>query len=160
MKHCLLLLMLISPVALADAVNIHPFPKGAQGILSVERLTQGKLLWLQGRVGEGSYTRVDGEGRHCTIRVPVAVGRVANTGLGIDAVEGLSIIVMNKRLSEALIKGERINSNEWQFVALAERRAADGYIVKGIAADEGFVLNSKRRWISWLLDEAPMQHCQ
>jgi hypothetical protein len=56
--------------------------------------------------------------------------------------------------------GERINSNEWQFVALAERRAADGYIVKGIAADEGFVLNSKRRWISWLLDEAPMQHCQ
>lgn len=160
MKYRFLLLMLISPVALADTAHIHNFPKGTQGILSVEHLTQGKLLWLQGRVGEGSYTRVDGEGRHCTIRVPVVVGRVANTGLGIDAVEGLSIIVMNKQLSEALIKGERINSNEWQFVALAERRAADGYIVKGIAADEGFVLNSKRRWTSWLLDETPMQHCQ
>lgn len=102
MKYRFLLLMLICPVALADAVNIHQFPRGTQGILSVERLTQGKLLWLQGRVGEGSYTRVDGEGRHCTIKVPVVV---ANTGLGIDAVEGLSIIVMNKRLSEALIKG-------------------------------------------------------
>ncbi|MBR7630689.1 MULTISPECIES: hypothetical protein [Aeromonas] len=160
MKHLLLLFMLICPVVFAEAANIHHFPEGAQGILSVERLTQGKLLWLQGRVGEGSYTRVDSEGRHCTIKVPVVVGRVANTGLGIEAVGGLSIIVMNKRLSDALIKGERINSNEWQFAALAERRGADGYIVKGIEADEGFVLNSKRRWISWLLDETPMLHCQ
>jgi hypothetical protein len=37
---------------------------------------------------------------------------------------------MNKGLSDALIKGKRINSNEWQFAALAERRGADGYIVK------------------------------
>ncbi len=39
MKHCLLLLMLISPVALADAVNIHQFPRGSALIA-----TNGSLL--------------------------------------------------------------------------------------------------------------------
>jgi hypothetical protein len=81
----------ICPVVFVEAANIHHFPEGAQGILSVERLTQGTLLWLQGRVGEGSYTRVDSEGRHCTIKVPVVVGRVANTGLGIEAVGGFPL---------------------------------------------------------------------
>ncbi|WP_265455101.1 hypothetical protein [Aeromonas salmonicida] len=160
MEHYLWLLMLACPVLLAEAVDIHDFPKGALGILSVARLTQGSLLWMQGRVGEGSYTTADSEGRHCTVKVPVVVGRVANTGLGIDSVTGLSIIVMNQQLSDALIKGERINSNEWHFAGMAEQLPADGYIVKGIEADEGFVLNSKRRWISWLLDDKPALNCR
>jgi len=139
MKHYLWLFMLACPVLLAETVDIHDFPKGALGILSVERLTQGS---------------------HCTVKVPVVVGRVANTGLGIDSVTGLSIIVMNQQLSDALIKGERINSNEWHFTGMAEQLSADGYIVKGIEADEGFVLNSKRRWISWLLDDKPALNCR
>ena len=160
MKHYLWLFMLACPVLLAETVDIHDFPKGALGILSVERLTQGSLLWMQGRVGEGSYTTADSEGRHCTVKVPVVVGRVANTGLGIDSVTGLSIIVMNQQLSDALIKGERINSNEWHFTGMAEQLSADGYIVKGMEADEGIVLNSKRRWISWLLDDKPALNCR
>ena len=63
-------------------------------------------------------------------------------------------------LSDALIKGERINSNEWHFAGMAGQLSADGYIVKGIEADEGFVLNSKRRWISWLLDDKPALNCR
>ncbi|WP_435033274.1 hypothetical protein [Aeromonas salmonicida] len=38
---------------------------------------------------------------------------------------------MNQQLSDALIKGERINSNEWHFAGVAEQLSADGYIVKG-----------------------------
>lgn len=69
-------------------------------------------------------------------------------------------IVNKPAPSDALIKGERINSNEWHFAGMAEQLSADGYIVKGIEADEGFVLNSKRRWISWLLDDKPALNCR
>ncbi|ONG01477.1 hypothetical protein BWQ95_23280, partial [Aeromonas hydrophila] len=117
-------------------------------------------LWMQGRVGEGTYTTTDAEGRHCAIRVPVAVGKVASCGLGIDSAAGLAIVVMTPRLDVALSKGERVNSSDFIFSREAADPAADGYIVSGIAADEGFVLNSRRRWIAWLLEDKPVLRCQ
>ncbi|ENC6660177.1 hypothetical protein ABKY47_004717, partial [Aeromonas hydrophila] len=100
------------------------------------------------------------EGRHCAIRVPVAVGKVASSGLGIDSAAGLAIVVMTPRLDVALSKGERVNSSDFTFSREAADPAADGYIVSGIAADEGFVLNSRRRWIAWLLEDQTALRCQ
>ena len=160
MKYVLLLLMSFGSSVSAEAMNPHSLPTGAMGILQVERLTQGELLWMQGRVGEGVYTTTNQAGQHCSIKVPVAVGQIKKSGLGIDSVTGLTIIVMNPTLSAALINGERVRSDEWQFSAQTDSRSADGYITEGIKESEGFVLNSKRRWISWLLEDKPELHCQ
>ena len=158
MRLLLLLLVLCSPVA--SAQGPHQLPQGALGLLQVASLTRGELLWMQGRVGEGIYTTVDKEGRHCSIRMPVAVGKMARSGVGFDASDGLAIIVMSPALNDALLKGERVAHDAFRFAFGTGESAADGYIVKGIAADEGFVLNARRRWISWLLDNKPEPSCQ
>lgn len=160
MKYALFLLMFFGSMVSAETMNPHSLPTGAIGILHVDRLTQGELLWLQGRVGEGVYTTTNQAGQHCSIKVPVVVGQIEKSGLGIASVTGLSIIVMNPTLSAALINGERVRSDEWQFSAQTDSRSADGYITEGIKESEGFVLNSKRRWVSWLLEDKPELRCQ
>lgn len=158
MRRLLLLLVLCAPMASAQVP--HPLPQGALGLLQVASLTRGELLWMQGRVGEGIYTTVDKEGRHCSIRMPVAVGKVARSGVGVEASDGLTIIVMTAALNDALLKGERVAHDAFRFAFGTGESAADGVIVNGIAADEGFVLNARRRWISWLLDNKPEPSCQ
>ncbi|WP_421195038.1 hypothetical protein [Aeromonas jandaei] len=160
MKYVLLLLTLCVSTSYAEIINPHSLPQGAVGILQVEHLTRGELLWLQGRVGEGRYTTLNKAGQHCSIKIPVAIGQMEKSGLGIASVNGLSIIVMNPQLSSALINGERVNRDEWHFAALADNQSADAYIVNGINDNEGFVLNSRRRWISWLLEDKPELQCQ
>ena len=160
MRHALWLFMLCCSLTVAAVNNPPDFPKGALGLQQVDCLIRGELLWMQGRVGEGTYTTTDAEGRHCAIRVPVVVGKVASSGLGIDSAAGLAIVVMTPRLDAALSKGERVNSRDFIFSREAADPAADGYIVSGIAADEGFVLNSRRRWIAWLLEDKPALRCQ
>lgn len=160
MKYPWLLLMYFVATLAAATSNPHSLPTGAIGLLQVDRLTQGELLWMQGRVGEGVYTTLNPAGQHCAIKVPVAVGRVEKSGVGIASVSGLSIIVMNPQLSAALISGERVRSDEWSFAWGVSQRAADGYVIGGIGEHEGFVLNSKRRWISWFLQEKPALQCQ
>ncbi|MCV3284763.1 hypothetical protein [Aeromonas veronii] len=68
--------------------------------------------------------------------------------------------VDQQRLDVALSKGERVNSRDFIFSREAADPEADGHIVSGIAADEGFVLNSRRRWIAWLLEDKPALRCQ
>ncbi|PJG58970.1 hypothetical protein [Aeromonas cavernicola] len=160
MKYVLLPLMFVGSMVLAETMNPHSLPTGAIGILQVDRLTQGELLWLQGRVGEGVYTTTNQAGQHCSIKVPVVVGQIEKSGVGIASVTGLSIIVMNPTLSAALINGERVRSDEWRFSAQKNNSSVDGYITEGIKESEGFVLNSKRRWVSWLLEDKPELHCQ
>lgn len=160
MKYTLFLLIFFGSMLSAETMNPHALPTGAMGILQVDHLTQGELLWLQGRVGEGVYTTTNQAGQHCSIKVPVAVGQIEKSGLGIDTVTGLTIIVMSPTLSTALINGERVRSDEWRFSAQRDNRSVDGYITEGIKESEGFVLNSKRRWISWFLEDKAELQCQ
>ncbi|EJL6400016.1 hypothetical protein NMR73_003003 [Vibrio navarrensis] len=143
---------------------VHHFPQGAFGVVSVGKMNQGELIWLRGRVGDGRYTHVNKQGQHCTLSVPVAVGQVIDSGLGIEEAAGLSIIVMSDKLNHALLSGERIISDQWQFVfwprdGAEEIPQVDGYIVQGIEAKESFVLNSKRRWVSWLTGDSRLLRC-
>ncbi|EMQ2877933.1 hypothetical protein V9N52_003228 [Vibrio navarrensis] len=142
----------------------HHFPQGAFGVVSVGKMNQGELFWLRGRVGDGRYTHVNKQGQHCTLSVPVAVGQVTDSGLGIEEAAGLSIIVMSDKLNHALLSGERIISDQWQFVFWPREGAeeipqVDGYIVQGIEVKESFVLNSKRRWVSWLTGDSRLLRC-
>lgn len=159
MKYALFMLIFIGAMVSAETMNPHSLPTGAIGILHVDRLTQGKLLWMQGRVGQGVYTTTNQAGQHCSITVPVAVGQIEQSGFGIDSVTGLSIIVMNPTLSAAMINGDRIRSDEWRFSTHTDSHSVDGYITQGIKESEGFVLNAKRRWLSWLLEDSPELHC-
>ncbi|MBE3664875.1 hypothetical protein BOO35_07055 [Vibrio navarrensis] len=164
MKFYLTLLLLLAPLAWGQGEMAHHFPQGAFGVVSVGKMNQGELIWLRGRVGDGRYTHVNKQGQHCTLSVPVAVGQVIDSGLGIEEAAGLSIIVMSDKLNHALLSGERIISDQWQFVfwprdGAEEIPQVDGYIVQGIEAKESFVLNSKRRWVSWLTGDSRLLRC-
>lgn len=51
MRHALWLFMLCCSLTVAAVDNPHDFPKGTLGLLQVDSLTRGELLWMQGRVG-------------------------------------------------------------------------------------------------------------
>ncbi|MCE0495565.1 hypothetical protein [Vibrio salinus] len=148
----LILLSLFSQVTVA-------LPAGTQGILTVEKMTQGELLWLKGRIGDATYTLIKGGKETCTVKIPVAVGSKSDTGLGISETKGLTIFVMSKSLSDALIHGKRINSEDWHFSTREQDTNADGVVIEGIKTDEEFVLNSRRRWISWLMGKSYDSDC-
>ncbi|EJL6274983.1 hypothetical protein NMR36_003100 [Vibrio cholerae] len=163
----LLVLLLISMANLASAnlasadplkLNDH-LPEQTIGLLTITKMTQGQLLWLKGRVGEGKYQAKNAQGQECSIEVPVAIGSFSQADIGIHSTQGLMIAITNSRLSEAILAGQKIHSDDWVFGTKEERKKVDGYIVSGIAADEGFILNSRRRWISWLLDAEPQVIC-
>lgn len=134
-------------------------PSEALGILSVDTMTQGALLWLKGRVGDASYTFTSDDNTTCRISVPIAVGSISESDLGVGETKGLTIIVVSQRLNDALIQGERINSADWHFSTLQENKNLDGLISHGISSTEGFVLNSRRRWISWLIGDTQSPTC-
>jgi len=91
------------------------FPTSAIGVLEVNKMTSGELIWMKGRVGEASYTSVDREGQHCTAKIPLAIGQLTRSGIGVEMSQGVKIIVTSQRLDAALRRGERIISHEWIF---------------------------------------------
>ncbi|MFC1234996.1 hypothetical protein [Vibrio sp. F74] len=159
MKSLATLLTLISAFAIAQATEIRNLPEGTMGILTVKNMTEGQLLWMKGRVGEGKYTSVDAQNRHCSITVPIAIGGFTDTRLGVHSVQGLTIAIINQELSDALMSGQRIHSEDWIIKAAMGAGPIDGYIISGLEPTEQFILNSRRRWISWLLDDSPRLTC-
>ncbi|HFQ5431514.1 TPA: hypothetical protein ACGVBV_001934 [Vibrio vulnificus] len=164
MKYYVALLSLFCSTAWGEISMPHDFPSGAKGILSVEKMTEGQFFWLRGRVGEGRYTRFDEFGRHCSYQIPVVAGAMADAGFSVNTVSGMFVIVMSQRLNDALLAGERISSAHWRFVVLpnelsSSEKVMDGYIVEGVLPDEHFILNSKRRWISWLAGDKRSETC-
>lgn len=149
-------LLLVSTFALASEIDYR-----IEGMLTVPAMTQGQLLWLKGRVGEGEYQARNTRGELCQITVPVAVGLIDQTaGLDVADVTGLKIAIRSPELSRAILNGEPIRSEDWVFSYKGELKQSDGYIVEGVARDEGFVINARKRWISWLLDEERDAKCQ
>tara|TARA_Y100001956_G_C4099370_1_gene176860 strand:- start:520 stop:1002 length:483 start_codon:yes stop_codon:yes gene_type:complete len=134
-------------------------PSDALGVFTVSSMTQGELLWLKGRVGEGKYISVDGLGRHCSLKVPIVLGEVGEVSVGIETVDGLSIVVTSHELNKALMAGQRVTSGDWDLSYTAHSPGVDGYIVGSINSSESFALNSRRRWISWLLEDKPTPIC-
>lgn len=164
MKYYVALLSLFCSTAWGEISMPHDFPSGAKGILSVEKMTEGQFFWLRGRIGEGRYTRFDEFGRHCSYQIPVVAGAMADAGFSVNTVSGMFVIVMSQRLNDALLAGERISSAHWRFVVLpnelsSSEQVMDGYIVEGVLPDEHFILNSKRRWISWLAGDKRSETC-
>ncbi|HAS6220209.1 TPA: hypothetical protein I7183_12135 [Vibrio vulnificus] len=164
MKYYVALLSLFCSTAWGEISMPHDFPSGAKGILSVEKMTEGQFFGLRGRVGEGRYTRFDEFGRHCSYQIPIVAGAMADAGFSVNTVSGMFVIVMSQRLNDALLAGERISSAHWRFVVLpnelsSSEQVMDGYIVEGVLPDEHFILNSKRRWISWLAGDKRSETC-
>jgi len=154
-KSQLLLMVIVSTSVVAS----EEIPVGSLGVVVAEKMAQGQLLWLKGRVGNATYSHLTQDGSTCSVELPVAVGGISDSGLGIDETKGLEIYVMSERLNRAILQGERINSENWHFSSNSKDTDLDGYIRRGIAADEGFILNSKRRWISWFMEEGKKLGC-
>lgn len=132
-----------------------------KGILTVHQMTQGQLLWLKGRVGDGYYVGLNGQGQSCSLTVPVAIGQYSeDSRLGIKHVGGVKIAITSQKLSNAILNGQPIRSDEWNVTQTDQGVGVDGYIINGISLEEGFALNAKRRWVSWLLDEKAEPDCQ
>jgi hypothetical protein len=120
------------------------------GTLTVETMHEGTFAWLNGRVGEANYTYHNHEAKICTLNMPVVVGSMTGSGISSGTTEGLTITVISKQLNEALINGDRVNNEDWRF-STQSGSDVDGLIINGIDAEEHFILNSRKRWISWLL---------
>lgn len=159
LKTLAVTLTMASYLSLAQNIQADLQPPKIVGILVVKTMTEGRLMWLKGRVGEGEYTRIDEKGRHCTLEVPVAIGAFSDAQLGVRASKGISIAITSAELSEKLVSGGRVNSSDWVFGLEEEASDSDGYILSGLEPSEGFVLNARRRWVSWLLDDKPNEVC-
>lgn len=159
MKKLILLNMFLAAFISVFSYASTVSPSGAFGILTVDNMTQGQLLWLKGRVGEASYTFTRQDERTCIVKVPVAVGSISEPDLGISETKGLTIVVVSQQLNDALMQGERINSEDWRFTTLEDDDNVDGLIASGISLREGFILNSKRRWGSWFMGNKQSPVC-
>lgn len=148
MKKIILLNILLSAFI---SIYSYAAPLNTFGILTIDKMTQGQLLWLKGRVGEANYTFTNQNEATCTLKVSVAVGSISEPDFGINETKGLTIVVVSQQLNDALIEGKRVDSKNWNFTVKEDDDKVDGQIVDGINLKEGFVLNSKRRWVSWLM---------
>ena len=135
-------------------------PSEIFGMLTIDKMTQGQLLGLKGRVGEANYTFTSENKETCVLKISVAVGSISTPDIGINETEGFTIAVVSQQLNDALIEGKRINSRDWHFTTKESDEKVDGLIVNGIKFKEGFILNSKRRWISWLTGNKHSEICQ
>ncbi|MDO6685882.1 MULTISPECIES: hypothetical protein [unclassified Agarivorans] len=160
MRNILFTLALIAAVFTGQAATIDLNPPKVLGVLKVKHTTEGNLLWLQGRVGEGQYSTIDDAGKQCSIDVPIAIGHLTKTHIGIVKQPGLEIAITNPELNHQLLSGKPVASDNWIFRPADDSLPADGYLVSGINPEESFVLNSRRRWISWLLNDQPNLVCQ
>lgn len=61
--------------------------------------------------------------------------------------------------NQALQSGERVLSSNWQFAYGAQSHQVDGVVLNGVNKSETFVLNSRQRWVSWLLDGRAQVRC-
>ncbi len=159
LKLLIIALIAVSYFSLAEGITTGNQPQKSIGILVVKNMKEGRLMWLKGRVGEGKYTRIDEKGRHCTLEVPIAIGAFSDVQIGVRSSDGISIVITNSELSEKLVSGDRINSSDWVFGQSESASNSDGYILSGLEPSEGFVLNSRRRWVSWLLDDKSSEVC-
>ncbi|WP_076589154.1 hypothetical protein [Vibrio ostreicida] len=160
MKRVIILNMLLSVFISQFSYALTAPPSGALGVLTVDNMRQGQLFRLNGRVGEANYTFTHQDKKTCSVKVPVAVGSLSEANLGITKTKGLTIVVLSQRLNKALIQGKRVMSIDWHFARQAEADNVDGLIVSGISPNEGFVLNSRRRWISWFLGKSQSAVCR
>jgi len=159
LKTITVALAMVSGLSLAQNIQADLQSQKIVGILVVKHMTEGRLMWLKGRVGEGKYTRIDEKGRHCTLEVPVAIGAFSEAQISVRSSNGIAIVITNSELSEKLVSGGRINSTDWVFSQNEGVSNSDGYVLSGLEPSEGFVLNSRRRWVSWLLDDKPSEVC-
>lgn len=147
LRLSLILSVLISTLSYASTASL----SDSFGILTVNKMTQGQFFWLKGRVGEASYTFTRQDTKTCTLNVAVAVGSISKSNLSISETKGLTIVIVNQKLNNALIQGERIKSQDWFLTTQKYNDKIDGVIINGITPKEGFILNSKRRWLSWFM---------
>jgi uncharacterized membrane protein YhaH (DUF805 family) len=135
-----------------------------RGLLTVGSMTEGQLLTMRGRVGEGHYEGVNRSGKTCAIDLPVVVGSQGLTDVGVQRTSGLKIAVMSKKLNDAILDGERIISSDWLFrdmaFAASPDETVDGYVLYGISSNEGFALNARKKWVSWLVGQQPITLCE
>jgi hypothetical protein len=150
------LLTLTSYFIFAEAVETDRSTESIIGTLTVNNMTEGQLLWMKGKVGEGIYTGINKQGHQCSIKVPVVIGGFSDTLVDNQSSNGFEIVITNQALSEALLSGKPIKNTDWIF---REKTPSDGYIVNGIAPTEQFILNSRSRWVSWFLDEKVTVTC-
>ncbi len=144
--------------------HIHTLPHGVKGVIYSETMTEGTLFWLHGKVGEGIYVSRDRQGELCSLPIPIVAGSMNGSGVGISSAKPLHMLVLNTQLDDDIKAGKRIESSAFKV-----RYANDGstddesddiVVLEGLSSDDGFILNSRRRWISWLLNE-PLDHsCQ
>lgn len=156
MLHLLLMIFyfyILTPVIAMAATEPQDF-----GELSVVSMTQGQLFHLNGRVGEALY-QLKKEEQDCQLKVPVVVGSFGGTSVGISQTEGFSLQVTSRKLHDALLSGERIVSSDWHF-SYQWREGVDAIINRGILEQETFVLNSKRRWLSWVMEDQRRLRCE
>ncbi|UUM33036.1 hypothetical protein [Vibrio japonicus] len=153
------LMLLIANTGSALAQSSDP---NVKGFLTVHHMTQGQLLWLKGRVGDGYYVGLNAQGKTCSLKVPVAIGQYSKgSDLGFEPTDGIKVAVTSQALSDSILNGDPIRSDEWVISATHDpTEEVDGYIVSGISSDEGFALNAKRRWVSWLLEDKNKPVCQ
>ena len=147
---------MISPFIFSQENTSNQLPAAVIGTLIVGEMTEGQLLWMKGKVGEGKYSGIDKLGRHCAIKVPVVIGSFSETSVGVQSSNGFEIAITSIALSESLLSGRPIKNTDWVF---KKNAPSDGFIVSGIQPTEQFILNSRSRWVSWFLDEKRTATC-
>ncbi|GAB3479331.1 hypothetical protein [Marinomonas epiphytica] len=141
--------MLIGLVIMSVSVGAKEAPMAnILGALRASEMTEGELVYMKGRVGEAYYHVMD-HSSTCILTVPVVIGQFTKASMGIKSQKGFELYVLSHDLHQAILSGERIAHHEWTF-SKQVGPDVDGLITYGIDSDDGFILNSRRRWLSWV----------
>ncbi|MEP3296866.1 MAG: hypothetical protein ABJO27_10375 [Pseudoruegeria sp.] len=112
-------------------------------VINIPRPREGNLLMLRGLAGKGTASfRIKSACR--TMPVRFVAGDFSGEQVDVGRTGSIRIVIKNPKVMRDLMAGRDLVSDMVRVSSDATDQKADLYLVKGISADTGFVINPGR----------------
>ena len=123
-------------------------PIGAIGVIEIDQVQEGNLVYLKGMKGEGRYVTRNQRGELCEIApVPFLAGGFNGHQVSLLHREPILLSIYSADVDEQLRFGKEVTSQD-AHVRLAFGEA-DIVIDSGLGLSDHFILNPRPVWSSW-----------
>lgn len=144
----LLFLVLSLPISANSVAGLPAIPVGAVGVVEINQVQEGNLVYLKGMKGEGRYITRNQAGELCEIApVPFLAGGFNGRDVSLLQRGPILLSVYSKAIDEQLRFGKEVTSQDAR-IGLDDGEA-DMVIASGLSLDDHFILNPRPVWSSW-----------
>ncbi|MFD2205449.1 hypothetical protein [Kiloniella antarctica] len=154
-----LFVFLQSNQASADQdIEHYTIPPKAHGVILIDNLKEGNLIYMRGFVGKGTYFSRNKQGEVCSISpVPIIAGDFEETDISIHKNNHLKIVIYSSEISKLLFEGKQIESGDYDT---ENGRPLEALLIEtGLPFSIPFILNPRRSWTSWFRGELKKPKC-